>query len=43
VHGAPLRFAGVVISMHQLAIFCTLAVDPAAAISAADQDPFGHH
>jgi branched-chain amino acid transport system permease protein len=25
VHGAPLRFAGVVISMHQLVIFCTLA------------------
>jgi branched-chain amino acid transport system permease protein len=26
VRGPPLRFAGVVISMHQLTIFCTLAV-----------------
>jgi branched-chain amino acid transport system permease protein len=26
VHGAPLRFAGVVISMHQIFIFVTLAV-----------------
>ena len=38
VHGRPLRFAGVVVSMHQLFIFATLAVILLAAIFLSDQD-----
>jgi len=41
VHGAPLRFGGVVISMHQLCDLLARCRDPAAAISAADQTRFG--
>ena len=38
VHGAPLRFAGIVISMHQLFIFATLAVILLLQFLAADQN-----